>query len=197
VILAALQTGLTLKQITTSLEKNLELPKGRSSLFKGINNSSIIDSSYNASLTATMTLLDLVDTLKKETGRPIVFVWGDMRELGHEAELEHVDVAKHAVGIVDYLYLVGPLTRKHALPVLQVHDDTFKELRWFDTSHRVGEFLKDNLPKDAIVLVKGSQNTIYLEDAITYILKDEGDKKKLCRQGTYWDLQKKQYKIST
>jgi UDP-N-acetylmuramoyl-tripeptide--D-alanyl-D-alanine ligase len=185
-ILASQQTGLTLEQIIASLEKNLTLPKGRSSLFKGIHNTLIIDSSYNASKSSTLAFLTLVKKLKSNTKRPVVFVFGDMRELGSTARTEHEEVAEKTVGIIDYLYLVGPLTREYVLPVIQEHDKEFKEVRWFDKSKRAGEFLKEHLPKDAIVLFKGSQNTIFLEEAIKEILEDKKDTKNLCRQSPYW-----------
>lgn len=185
-ILATLQTGLTLEKIKTSLEKNYTLPKGRSSLFKGIHGSVIIDSTYNASKSATNAFLDLLDTLKKETNRPVVFLFGDMRELGDEAQSEHKEVAEKLVGIVDYLYLVGPLTREYVLPVVQQKESQFKGIKWFDSAKRAGEFMKDNLPKDAIILAKGSQNTLYLEEAVKDILADKNDSKNLCRQGEYW-----------
>jgi len=186
-ILASLQAGLTLPQIKASLEKNYEPPKGRSSLFAGINDSIIIDSSYNASKASATAFLDLVDTLKKETNRNVVFLLGDMRELGQEARIEHEAVAQKLLGIVDYLYLVGPLTRQYILPVVQQQETRLLEIRWFDTALRAGEYLENNVPKQSIVLVKGSQNTIFLEEAVKEILRDKTDSNKLCRQDEYWE----------
>ncbi|MEK7605672.1 MAG: UDP-N-acetylmuramoyl-tripeptide--D-alanyl-D-alanine ligase [Patescibacteria group bacterium] len=189
-ILVGLQTGLTLEQIKASLEKNYVLPKGRSSLFSGINNTMIIDSTYNASKASISTFLDLVDTLKKETDRPVTLLLGDMRELGEESKIEHEEVAVKLIGIVDYLYLVGPLTREYVLPVVQLNESLFKEIRWFDTSIRAGEFMKENLVKNSIVLAKGSQNTIFLEEAVKQILADKNDRKNLCRQEEFWKKEK-------
>lgn len=186
-ILVGLQAGLTMNQIKTSLEKNYEAPKGRSSIFEGINQSVIIDSTYNASRISVEAFLELADTLKKETGKQIIFLFGDMRELGHEAKSEHEAVAQRLLGIVDYLYLVGPLTREHVLPLIQMNESLLKEIRWFDTSERAGEYLQDNLPKDTLLLAKGSQNTIYLEEAIKKVLADKNDAKYLCRQDEYWE----------
>ena len=185
-ILVALQQGLKLKQIKESLEKNYQPPKGRSSLFKGIKDSVIIDSTYNASRASVEAFLDLVDTLKKETNHPVVLLLADMRELGKEAPIEHAAVAEKLIGIVDYLYLVGPLTREHILPVVQQKESSFKEIRWFDSSTRAGEFLKDNLPEKSIILAKGSQNTLFLEEAIKMLLLDKNDAKNLCRQDEFW-----------
>jgi len=185
-ILAALETGLTLEQIKKSLEKNFTLPKGRSSILKGINNTLLIDSTYNASKQSALAFLDLLDKLENETSKPTVFVFGDMRELGEESKIEHKEVAKRIIGTVDYLYLVGPQTMEYVLPIVQEQENKFKEIRWFDDSKRAGEHLKEHMPKDAIVLFKGSQNTIFLEEAIKMVLEDKGDHKKLCRQSTYW-----------
>ncbi|MBP6882039.1 MAG: hypothetical protein KBC15_00620 [Candidatus Levybacteria bacterium] len=185
-ILAALELGLSLSQIQTSLETNYVSPKGRSSLLAGINNSDIIDSTYNASKVSIEAFLLLIDTLKKDTGRPILFLMGDMRELGEEAKIEHEAVAQMLLGVVDYLYLVGPLTREFILPIVQTQESSFKEIRWFDGPTRAGEYLKDNLVKNAIVLAKGSQNTIFLEEAVKMILKNKEDAKELCRQDEFW-----------
>lgn len=189
-ILVGLQTGLTIKQIKTALEKNYVLPKGRSSLFKGINNSTIIDSTYNASKASITAFLELVDTLKKETNRPVVFLMGDMRELGDESKIEHEAVASKLLGIADYLYLVGPQTREYVLPIVQTQESLFKEIRWFDTAQRAGEFMKDNPIKNSIVLAKGSQNTIFLEEAVKQILENKSDQKNLCRQEEFWKKEK-------
>ncbi len=185
-MLVGLEAGLTLQQIKTSLEKNYQPPKGRTSMFEGIKKSIIIDSSYNASKASTIAFLDLIDILKKETDRDVSFLFGDMRELGNEARIEHEEVAKRLIGIVDYLYLVGPLTREFVLPIIQENEKGFKEVRWFDNSLRAGEYLKDNLPKETLLLAKGSQNTIFLEEAIKQILEDKKDSKGLCRQEDFW-----------
>jgi UDP-N-acetylmuramoyl-tripeptide--D-alanyl-D-alanine ligase len=194
-IIAALQTGLKPEQVKKSLEKNFSLPKGRSSLLRGINNSVVIDSSYNASKASNFAFLDLVATLKKQTKRPVVFLMGDMRELGDEAKIEHEAVAHKMISIVDYLYCVGPLTRKFILGAYPLAPISYglKEVSWFDTAARAGEYLEKHLVKDAIVLVKGSQNTIYLEEAIKKILADKNDITRLCRQSTFWlDTKRKQ-----
>lgn len=185
-ILVGLEVGLTLEQIKTSLQNNFTLPKGRSSIFKGINESIIVDSTYNASKQSIFAFLDLVDKLENKTDRPTVFVFGDMRELGKESKIEHEEVAKRIVGSIDYLYLVGPQTMEYVLPIVQQQETKFKEIRWFDSASRVGDYLKDNMPKNAIALFKGSQNTIFLEEAIKKVLEDKKDKTELTRQSGFW-----------
>lgn len=183
-ILAAREARVPLQNITHALENNLELPKGRSTLLQGINNSVIIDSSYNASKASVLTFLDMVFHLKQKTGRPIVLCLGDMRELGEEAAIEHEAVAERIPGIADYVYCVGALTKQFIIPALQ--SAVLQDLRWFQSAPELGRYLRDAMPAEALVLVKGSQNTIFLEEAVKYILADKNDEKKLCRQEAYW-----------
>lgn len=185
-ILTGFEAGLTIEQIKTSLQTNLTLPKGRSSLFKGINGSVLIDSTYNASKQSTVAFLDLIDKLENKTDRPTVFVFGDMRELGKESKIEHEEVAKRIIGSIDYLYLVGPQTMEFVLPVVQTQKTKFKEIRWFDSAARVGDYLKDAMPEKAVALFKGSQNTIFLEEAVKKVLMHPSDRDKLTRQSDFW-----------
>jgi UDP-N-acetylmuramoyl-tripeptide--D-alanyl-D-alanine ligase len=184
-ILAGLAAKLTLPQIKESLERNYEIPKGRAGIFKGVNNSVIIDSSYNASPAAVNAFLDMVSLIKKETKRPVVFLYGDMRELGNAAAEEHKKIAKRLHTGIQYLYLVGPMTREYVLPEVKAHSKA-KEIEWFPHSKEAGKYIKKNMPKNAIILVKGSQNTIYLEEAIKEFLENRGDSQNLCRQEEAW-----------
>jgi len=183
--LAAYQLGVPAAQMKTSFEHNFSLPKGRSTLLRGIKKSVLIDSSYNASPSAVSAFLDLIGTLRVQTKRPSVFIFGDMRELGAEAKEVHEQIARKIPATIDYVYLVGPLTQQYVLPILK-RSRKLRELRHFSTSLQAGEYLKDNLPIESLVLIKGSQNTIYLEEAIKYLLLDTSDEQFLCRQEPHW-----------
>lgn len=182
-ILVGLALGIEIKKIKESLENNFHLPPGRGSVFKGVKGSIIIDSSYNASKSSVLAFLDLLQQLKKKTGRQSVVVLGDMRELGDLAEKEHIEVAEKLVETSDFTYLVGPLTQKYILPVMQKNNKTTS---WFQTSFEAGKYLLENMPENSIVLVKGSQNTIFLEEAVKYLLENTHDEKNLTRQDEYW-----------
>lgn len=190
-IAAVVAASLSLSIPKETIQKGIEsfsLPHGRASLLTGINNTKIIDSSYNSSKAAVFAFLEMLTQLKKNTSHPIVFLCGDMRELGEEAKIEHEQVAEKLQGIIDYLYLVGPLTKQFILPMYPESPGSYglKEIRWFANAKYAGEYMKDALPQNAIVLVKGSQNTIFLEEAIKHILADKKDAKKLCRQTSFW-----------
>lgn len=189
VLLAAHALGLKYSQIKENLESNFTLPKGRSGLFSGIKSSLIIDSSYNSSKSTVLSFLEMAQILKKKTGRPLVFLMGDMRELGQEAEKEHKEVAHFLLPIVDELHCVGPLTAEFVLPTVKEFlgkKGKTKKAVWYKNSVQAGLHLKEELPNNAIVLVKGSQNTLFLEEAIKFLLENPAESKNLTRQEDYW-----------
>lgn len=186
VILIGKELGLSLEHIKKSLETNYQLPKGRASLLAGVKKSVIIDSSYNSSKAAVIEFLVLCERLKRKTKRNVVFLMGDMRELGGEARHEHEELLPLIHEVVDYLYCVGPLTIEYILPHIKVGKDGLKEAKWFENSGKAGEYLKEHMPENALILVKGSQNTIFLEEGIKEFLADKKDVNKLCRQEKYW-----------
>ncbi len=184
--------GLSKDKIEIALTEKFKLPPSRATIFKGIRNSIIIDSSYNASYASTSSLLDAAFKLKKALKRPLVFVFGDMRELGGLEEEEHLKIAKESIEKADYLYLVGKAVEKYVLPIVE-RSNQLKEVKHFFNSREAGKYLRKHLPENALVLVKGSQNTIYLEEAVKEILSDKEDAKKLCRQEDYWIKLKERY----
>ena len=111
-----------------------------------------------------------------------------MRELGEETGHEHQQVAGELIKYVHTLYLVGPQVKKYVIPYLEKHKDqsVVQKVKWFETSAEAGRYMKEHLSSHSLVLVKGSQNTIYLEEAIKHILLKESDVQKLCRQEPHW-----------
>ncbi len=191
-ILAARSLKVPIKIIQEGIEENFSLPKGRSTVFNGVKNSIIIDSTYNASKESMIAFLELLGNLKKQTKRPAVFIFGDMRELGIAAKEEHESVINYALNVANYIYLVGPLTESYALPILKSSNKRIYKDR-SKNSVQLGLHLKESLPENALILFKGSQNEIFLEEAIKFILKNQGDEKKLPRQSEYWKNAKAQF----
>ncbi len=189
VLLACAELGIPYPKAIESLEKNFKLPKGRSTLFAGYKNSLIIDSSYNSSKSTVLSFLELAKNLKARTKRPVVFLMGDMRELGLEAEKEHEEVARALVDVVDELYCVGPLTQEYVIPAVKKtlgRKGKTRKAEWYKNAIQAGLHIKEEMPNEAIVLVKGSQNTLFLEEAIKFILENPADQKNLTRQEDYW-----------
>ena len=193
-ILVGLELGLTIEQIIFGLQKYFSLPASRGSLFKGLKSTLIIDSSYNASREAVINFIDLTSDLSKQEKRPLVFVLGDMRELGDEAREEHMKIVERIIEKKpNRVILTGPLTKKYILPVLKKRFRKTVKVKWLKTSILAGEFLKRHLPYRGIILFKGSQNEIFLEEAVKKILKNKEDFKKLCRQNDFWLTKKRKF----
>lgn len=186
-LLAALAAGeavgIPIEESYEKLRDDFRLPPGRFSILNGKKQIKIIDSSYNSS---PESLADAVSFLKA-CPKPRVAILGDMRELGDsEADL-HRNFAEQLGEETDFLVLVGPKMLEFLLPELLNTDFDRKNLFAFQTSEKVGEFVIDRIiKKGGTVLVKGSQNTIFLEEAVAEMLDNPADKKLLCREDAYW-----------
>ncbi len=186
-ILAAHKLNIPLDIIKDKLEKNFVPPKGREGLFEGVNNSVIIDSSYNASRPSVLSFLELTKKLKKQTGRHTVVILADMLELGNEAQIEHETVARAIGTIPDILYLVGPLTKRFILPIVE---KKLKRVAWFPSVVELNDALT-RIPHKSLLLFKGSQGDLWLEESIKLLLKNKDDVVRLCRQNAFWQRVKK------
>lgn len=158
-------------------------PKGRMRLLKGMNNSVIIDDSYNASPKATehgLKTLAEIDTV----GRKIA-VLGDMMELGLHTRNEHYKIGKIAAHSAHKLYTVGIRSRVTAEGALdeKMPDDSIMQC---DTSIDVGKELVKIIEPNDIIYIKGSQS-MRMERAIEMILAKTHDPHAvLVRQEKEW-----------
>ena len=191
-IAAAVAVGtaldLPVKTISEALTGNFKLPPGRGRIFEGVKNTIIIDSSYNASGKTMKGSLEMLKNIGKN--RIKIAVLGDMRELGSQAEIEHKKVAKTAIKSADKIILVGPLMKQYALPVIK---KSKLPVEWFETAGEATGYLVANLSGKEIILVKGSQNTIFLEIVVEALLKNKSDVENLCRRGKFWDEKRLKY----
>jgi len=159
-------------EAVTNLQTKFVLPPSRSSILDGIKNTTIIDSSYNSSPIACQELLKFLSGFKTKK----IAILGDMRELGDSSQEEHQKNYDLAIKSADLIISVGPETTKY------FGDKSQK----FDNWWTAAEFLKDQIKGGETILIKGSQNTIYLEELVKSILKNPADSNKLCRQSPYW-----------
>ncbi len=69
-------------------------------------------------------------------------------------------------------------------------------LKSFSSSREAGKELKvylESRENKSIILFKGSQNTIFVEEALKEVLDNESDKNKLVRQEVFWREKKEQF----
>lgn len=168
--------------ISLPLLTQYKSPSGRMRLFPGKHNTTIIDSSYNAS---PATMLEALKNLKNLSARKHkIAVLGDMRELGQSDKLAHKKLADWVATYADEAILFGELTKLYTLPVLAAKKFPVTH---FSSMAKLVSHLQLTLHPGSYILVKGSQNTIFLERAVEAILKNPQDAARLCRRGKYWD----------
>jgi UDP-N-acetylmuramoyl-tripeptide--D-alanyl-D-alanine ligase len=160
--------------------KNIEFPNSRMRILKGINDSVLIDDSYNASPKAVTMAINTLNKIVNK-GKKII-VLGHMAELSEDVrEEEHLKMAELAVRFADIVCFVG---YNNELFKLGVKNDDGKA-KFFKKSEEVLEYLKDKVEGDDIVLVKGSQSA-RCEKVIVGLLKNYGDRYEVCRQEKEW-----------
>ncbi len=157
-------------------------PPGRLSLIEGVNNSIIIDDTYNSSPVAAFAA---VEVLKEMKGKRKIAVLGDMLELGKFTEEEHHNLGEKVAEVVDMLIVVGPRAKFIAEGAIESRFKK-KDLYIFDSSITTAKFLVGIIEKGDLILIKGSQG-VRLERAVKAIMAHpEHASKLLCRQEKEW-----------
>ena len=179
----ALISGLKLNIVEAiSKLKNYEVPPGRMRLLSGVNDSLIIDDSYNSSPFASETALKTLGNIKM--GRKIA-VLGDMLELGKHTDEAHKNIGKIARDNCEILMVVGPrakFIRDGAILAGMPKENIFE----FLNSYEAGEFLKSFVKNGDLILIKGSQG-MRMERAVEEIMFDPDLKLDLLvRQDPEW-----------
>lgn len=169
----------------------INLQPGRFSILKGINQSIIVDSSYNASPISMSKMLDNLSNIKNNIApdyRVILCIW-DMRELWSFTWVEHKNISWKIIWLADYLVTIWPETEKYTVPELEIsgfswviHSYKKSNEAWF----KIKEIIENDSKNKYLVFFKWSQNTIFTEEAIKPILLNKKDSKKLCRQEKDW-----------
>ena len=191
VIAAALLVAKSLNLSTTASARVLEsiLPApGRGRLIAGKRGSIIIDDSHN-NVGANVSIASLDLLYEFNTPRRIA-VLGGINELSTDIEQEtHTEVAVYLKEKkLQEVVLIGALAKKYYKPILATSQIPFK---WFSTPYKAGNYLQNKLVAGMVVLVKGSQNGIYSEEAIKPLLQDPKDSSLLVRQSKAWIEKKK------
>ncbi|OGZ33810.1 MAG: hypothetical protein A2Y98_02705 [Candidatus Portnoybacteria bacterium RBG_19FT_COMBO_36_7] len=155
-MLAACAMGLALNMNLAEIAEGLRSyrsPKGRLQILEGIKSTWILDDTYNASPSATISALE---TLTKFEGRRRIAVLGDMLELGEFTESMHRLVGEKAYECADYFFTVGDRMRFAAEAAEQKGMKKHK-IFWFETADGARMPLQMTIQKGDVILVKGSQ----------------------------------------
>jgi UDP-N-acetylmuramoyl-tripeptide--D-alanyl-D-alanine ligase len=166
--------------------RSLPSVNGRMQHLRGINNSTIIDDSYNASPEAVRAALD---TLYRISATQKIAVLGNMNELGKFSEEEHTKIGEYCdPKQLDLLITIGPDANKYLAEAAKVKGC---EVVSFDDPYSAGEYLQKAIKHSAVILVKGSQNKVFAEETTKLILANPADTSKLVRQSADWQKTKR------
>ena len=158
---------------------DFELQRWRYNIFAWINNSVLIDSTYNAWPESMKKMIENTFRLKKEALKwyRVAFVLWDMRELWKNTKDAHLWL-KSCLDKADLVYTVWKEMKKHLK-----YKDSFlsSKLAW----EKLKELLS-NTKNKYVILFKWSQNTIFTEEALKQVLLNDEDVKDLVRQDRYW-----------
>ena len=141
--------GIELETIVSGLETMLPV-KGRLAPVTGINNSQILDDTYNAnpdSVVAALTVL----AQRENT----VFVLGDLGELGENPEKVHEKIGEKAKAAgINHMYCLGGYSG-HACNSFGTNGKSFNEMD--DLLDSLKKDVNESLPDNVTILIKGSR----------------------------------------
>ena len=156
-ILCAVCVGLILEMNLVEIVEELKDYQGvnsRARLLKGVNQSWIIDDSYNASPLATEYALDLLDILPAQRK---IFVFGDMLELGTITEQAHRYIGRLIVkNNIDILVTIGEYSKFTDDEVLKQGFNQ-NNLFHFQNSQDASDWIKTIIKQGDLILIKGSR----------------------------------------
>jgi len=179
--------GMTPAEIAAGMQ-NIRAVNGRMNVLRGMNESIIIDDSYNSSPLAVQSALQALYQLKVPQK---IAVLGSMNDLGDTSAAEHEALGQWCDPLqLTHIVTVGEEAEKYFAPAARTHGCHTVS---FKTALEAGAYVHKYLDKGTAVLFKGSQGGIYLEEAVKMILHTTEDEEKLVRQSSEWMAKKQKF----
>lgn len=180
-----LMTNLLVKILNLPFDPNFKkllLPPGRNSIFKGIKDATIIDSTYNATPDGVKTILEMFD---KYPSKDKWLVLGDMIELGDEEKEEHEKVGRIISKMkLEKIILIGPRVSKYIPPILPISQTP----QTFTMPKEGLDYILKKIKGQETILFKGAR---FLEGIIEHLLQNKEDVSKLVRREKAWQNRRK------
>lgn len=172
--------GLTSQQVAVGVSK-IRPVAGRMNILRGLEESVLIDDTYNASPLAVQAALQ---TLYAIEAPQRIAILGSMNELGASSQQAHAQVgALCDASKLDWVVTIGGDAEKYLAPVAA---GTGCQVKSFASPYQAGGFVHSVLRPGAVVLAKGSQNGVFAEEALKVLLHETEEEASLVRQSPYW-----------
>ncbi len=170
------------------LFSQFQMPPGRGSIFKGVKDTLIIDSSYNLSPGSLNVIVQAFNMFSDDNKWIVV---GDMLETGESEKEEHEKLAEILINCnLDKIILMGPRVSKYTLPKLKNSVNKDSHVDAFENPKDVLDFLNDNIKGGETILFKGAR---FMEGIIEHLLENKEDIKKLSRREKIWEIRRKEW----
>ncbi len=184
----ATQLSVPSEKITAAIASLQSMP-GRMNVLTGKDSSVVIDDTYNSSPDAVIKALEYLYGLPQKHK---IAVLGNMNEMGgHSLELHRLIARSCDPKQLKLLITIGKDANAVLAPEARERGCMVQQ---FDSPYAIGKFLQAQDLKDTAILFKGSQNGVFLEEAVKLLLEDN-DTQRLVRQSNYWIKRKrKQFK---
>lgn len=161
---------------------------GRMNILRGMNDTTIIDDTYNSSpLAATSALRTLYELPAPQR----IAVLGNMNELGDVSASGHAEVGSLCDPVeLAYVVTVGEEANKYLAPAAIQKGCRVIQCR---NAIEAGAEVHKLLEKNAILLFKGSQGGMYLEEGVKMVLHATEEDHQLVRQSPKWMATKRAF----
>ena len=130
---------------------SLKTIAGRARIIEGINDSWLIDDTYNSSPSAVS---EALAALKSSPAKRKIAVLGGMMELGKYSDEAHDKLGREAVESADLIIGIGERGKR----IISVVAENEKETMWFASSVTAASEIKKLVSQGDLILVKGSQS---------------------------------------
>lgn len=182
----ATKLGLAPSEITAGLAAIRPVP-GRMNVLRGIDDTIIIDDTYNSSPSAASAA---IQTLYGIQAPQRIAILGSMNELSDVSAVEHEKLgAMCDPSLLSWVITVGDEAEKHLAPAARARGC---QVKCFKTSIDAGGFARSVTEPGAAILLKGSQGGIFLEEAVKVLCVMSEDHE-LVRQSPEWMATKDEF----
>ncbi len=187
-VAASMIMGLTAPDIANGMALIKPVP-GRMNLLHGIDGTTIIDDTYNSSPAAAAAALQTLYSFSSDVPQRIA-IFGSMNELGATSQMEHEKLGMMCdPNLLAWVVVVGDDAKKFLAPAARARGCQVRECR---DAIEAGQFVRSVTETGAVILAKGSQGNVYLEEAVK-ILCDMSQDQELVRQSVEWQRIKDEY----
>ncbi len=182
-VMGAVAVGIKLGLNAAEIQKGLAMIRpvpGRMNILRGLEESIIIDDSYNSSPVAASSALQALYTLQAPQR---IAILGDMNELGELSAVEHEKLGVMCdPSLLAWVITIGEQSEKYLAPAARARGCQVKS---FMSALDAGAFARSIMERRSAILVKGSQGGIYAEEAVKILcVMSEDDE--LVRQSDAW-----------